>query len=64
MNTTTPLELAREIARQGETRLMAVMGLATAADARATTLCGIFGAGSIGLGAAVRQLPRFRVISV
>ena len=52
-NTTIPLELAREIARQAETRLMAIMQLATAADARATTLCGIFGAGSVGLGAAV-----------
>jgi hypothetical protein len=52
-DTPMPLELAREIARQAETRLMAIMALATAADARATMLCGIFGAGSVGLGAAV-----------
>jgi hypothetical protein len=52
-DTAVPLELAREIARQAETRLMAIMALATAADARATMLCGIFGAGSVGLGAAV-----------
>lgn len=48
-----PPEIAREIARQADARLMAVMALATAADARATMLCGIFGAGSVGLGAAV-----------
>jgi len=48
-----PLELAREIARQGEARLNAVMALSTAAVARATMLCGIFGAASIGLVAAV-----------
>jgi hypothetical protein len=48
-----PVDLAREIARQAETRLMAIMALATAADARATMLCGIFGAASVGLGAAV-----------
>jgi hypothetical protein len=48
-----PVDLAREIARQAETRLMAIMALATAADSRATMLCGIFGAASVGLGAAV-----------
>lgn len=32
---------------------MAIMALATAADARATLLCGIFGAASVALGAAV-----------
>lgn len=42
-----PVEVAREIARQGEERLRALMSLATAADFRATTLCGIFGAGAI-----------------
>lgn len=48
-----PTELAREIVRQGEARLEAIMGLSTAAVARATTLCGIFGAASVALGAAV-----------
>lgn len=48
-----PIELAREIVRQGEVRLGALMSLATAADLRATTLCGIFGAASVGTGAAV-----------
>jgi hypothetical protein len=48
-----PLELAREMARQGEARLAAITGLATAADLRATTLCGIFGASSIAVAAAV-----------
>lgn len=48
-----PIDLAREIARQGEVRLSAIMNLATAADLRATTLCGIFGAGFVGITAAV-----------
>jgi len=48
-----PVELAREIARQGETRLTAITSLATAADLRATTLCGIFGASSVAVAAAV-----------
>lgn len=48
-----PAEVAREIARQGEVRLSALMDLATAADLRATTLCGICGAGSVGIMAAV-----------
>jgi hypothetical protein len=52
-DTAVPLELAREITRQAETRLMVIMQLAIAADARATMLCGIFGAASVGLGAAV-----------
>lgn len=47
-----PLDLAREIARQGDVRLTALMALATAADLRATTLCGIFGASAVGTGAA------------
>jgi hypothetical protein len=47
-----PIELAREIARQGEARLAAIMGLATAADLRATTMCGIFGASSVAIAAA------------
>lgn len=47
------LELAREIARQGDKRLDAILSIATAADLRATTLCGIFGAASVGVGAAV-----------
>lgn len=51
-----PIELAREIARQGEVRLSSLMSLATAADLRATTLCGICGAGAIGLMAAVLAL--------
>jgi hypothetical protein len=46
------IELAREIVRQGEVRLAALTTLATAADLRATTLCGIFGASAIGIGAA------------
>ncbi|MGH6840092.1 MAG: hypothetical protein ACREDT_15145 [Methylocella sp.] len=48
-----PVEIAREIARQGDVRLSAMMSLATAADLRATTLCGIFGASSVAVGAAV-----------
>lgn len=48
-----PIELAREGVRQGEARLEAVMGLSTAAVARATTLCGIFGAASVTVMAAV-----------
>jgi len=48
-----PTEVAREIARQGEARLIALMALATAADLRATTLCGIFGASSVAIAAAV-----------
>ena len=47
-----PLALAREIERQGEVRLKALMELGTAADLRATTLSGIFGAAAIGSGAA------------
>jgi hypothetical protein len=45
--------LAREIVRQGEARLEAIMALTIAAVTRATTLCGVFGAGSIALVAAV-----------
>jgi hypothetical protein len=48
-----PVELAREIARQGEVRLTAITSLATAADLRATTLCGIFGAASVAMAVAV-----------
>ena len=48
-----PLELAREIARQGEARLAAITSLAIASDLRATTLCGIFGAASVAVAAAV-----------
>lgn len=48
-----PVELAREIARQGEVRLEATLGITTIAVARGTSLCGIFGGGSIALGAAV-----------
>jgi hypothetical protein len=47
------LEIAREIARQGELRLTGIMALAIAQDARATTLCGTFGAASIALAAGV-----------
>jgi len=50
---TMPVELAREIARQGEARLDAIMDLSTAAVARATTLCGIFGAAGVTITAAV-----------
>lgn len=46
-------ELAREIARQGEARLAALASLGTASDLRATTLCGIFGAGAVAIGASV-----------
>jgi hypothetical protein len=53
VNAPIELELAREIARQGEARLAAIMSLATAADLRATTLCGIFGTSSVALTAAV-----------
>jgi hypothetical protein len=49
VNVPIELELAREIARQGEARLAAIMSLATAADLRATTLCGIFGTSSVAL---------------
>lgn len=48
-----PIELAREIARQGEVKLVAIINLGTAADLRATALCGIFGAAAVGIGAAV-----------
>jgi hypothetical protein len=48
-----PPELAREIARQGEARLSALASLGTASDLRATTLCGIFGAGAVAMGAAL-----------
>jgi hypothetical protein len=48
-----PIALAQEIARQGEARLAAIMALATAADLRATTLCGFFGASSVAAAAAV-----------
>src|SRR5438046_1061556 len=48
-----PLELAREIARQGEIRLAAISSLAAAADSRATTLCGIFVASSVAIAGAV-----------
>lgn len=48
-----PLDLAREIARQAELRLDAVMTLTNGAVVRATMLCGIFGTASVGLGAAV-----------
>jgi hypothetical protein len=48
-----PVQLAREIARQGEERLKALMHLGTAADLRATTLIGIFGAAAVAIGAAV-----------
>ena len=51
-----PLDLAREIARQDEARLSAMMELATASDLRATTLFGILGAASVGIGAAVLTL--------
>jgi len=48
-----PAELLREIVRQGEARLNAALNLATAADLRATTLCGIFGTSAVTLAAAV-----------
>lgn len=53
MSNSIPIDIAREIARQGDTRLMALMNLATAADLRATTLCGIFGAAGVAIGAAL-----------
>lgn len=48
-----PIDIAREMARQGEVRLGALMDLATAADIRATTICGISGAAAIAVGGAV-----------
>lgn len=45
-----PLELARELSRQGQKRLDALISLATAADLRAATLCGIFGASAVAAG--------------
>lgn len=51
--TNMPISLAREIARQGEARLTALLNLGTAADMRATALCGIFGATGIGVLTAV-----------
>lgn len=39
-----PVELAREIERQGEVRLAALMTIGIAADSRANALCGILGA--------------------
>ena len=47
-----PVELARELARQGEVRLSAILSIATAADQRATTLAGVFGAGAVGMATA------------
>jgi len=51
--TSIPVEVAREIMRQGEARLDAMMTLTTSAVARATTLCGIFGGASVALLAAL-----------
>ena len=48
-----PVELAREIARQGEVRLGALMTVAIGADTRATTLCGILGATCTAVAAAI-----------
>src|SRR5689334_21835882 len=48
-----PVELAKEIARQGELRLAAITSMASAADGRATTCCGFFVAASIALAGAV-----------
>lgn len=47
-----PGEMVDEIYRQGETCLEGVLHLATAADQRATTLTGVFGAASAALMAA------------
>ena len=46
-------DLLREFVRQGEVKLNAILELATAANLRATTLCGIFGTSSVALGGAV-----------
>lgn len=48
-----PRELAQEIARQAESRLQSTKDIAGITVARATTLCGIFGAAAIALAAAV-----------
>jgi hypothetical protein len=48
-----PLEIATELARQGEVRLGAILTIAIAADSRANTLCGTLGAAGIAVGAAV-----------
>ncbi|MGH7082975.1 MAG: hypothetical protein ACREFV_10960 [Acetobacteraceae bacterium] len=47
------VELLREIACQGEARLDAALNLATSAELRATTLCGIFGTWAVTLEAAI-----------
>jgi hypothetical protein len=44
-----PDEAVDEIFRNGETCLLGTIALATAADQRATTMAGIFGAGSVAL---------------
>lgn len=51
-----PVNVAREIAHQGELRLDALLKLATAADQRATTMCGIFGATCVAVFAGVLAL--------
>lgn len=48
-----PVDLARNLAEQGAARLDAALALGTAADARSTTLMGIFGASAVGVGGAV-----------
>lgn len=53
MGTEMSLELAREMARQGEVRLAALVTIGVAADSRANTLCGIFFATATGVAAAL-----------
>lgn len=48
-----PIEIARELVRQGEVNLTAVLTIALAADTRANTYCGIFGAAALTIGGAV-----------
>jgi hypothetical protein len=46
-----PETVAEELVRQGEVRLSAILNMGIAADARATSLCSIFGAGGVAIGA-------------
>lgn len=48
-----PIEIARELVRQGEVNLTAILTIALAADNRANTYCGIFGAAALTIGGAV-----------
>jgi hypothetical protein len=48
-----PENVARELVRQAEVNLGSILTIALAADARANTYCGIFGAAALTMGGAV-----------